>query len=130
MRDICIIIAIVIIIIAGDIVMQKYLNKTADEVLGKLNELKQETIIAKETENREAIKKIMKNVETEWNKTHEIWASIVMHQELDNIEQALIRAKSNIEHGKLTDALEEIETTIFFVEHVKEREKLSLKNIF
>ena len=53
-----------------------------------------------------------------------------MHQELDNIEQPLTRAKLNIEEGELEDGLQEIETVMFFVNHVKQREKLSWKNIF
>ena len=58
------------------------------------------------------------------------YRKIVSTKKLDNIEQAIIKAKSSIEEGELPDALQEIETTIFFVEHVKQREKLSLKNIF
>lgn len=54
----------------------------------------------------------------------------MVHQELDNIEQAFTKAKSDIEQGFLESALQEIETTIYFVEHVKDREKFSLKNIF
>ena len=63
-------------------------------------------------------------------RTDKTWSIIVVHQELDNVEQALTKAKSNIENGTLETALQEIETTIYFVEHVKDRERLCLKNIF
>ena len=72
----------------------------------------------------------MEIVEQKWENTSKICSIIVVHQEIDNIEQALTRGKSSINYGILEDALQEIETAIFFSEHVKEREKLSLKNIF
>ncbi len=129
MKDTIIIIAIIVIILAGDMWTKKYLNKTVDELLGTLEELKDNVIVAKESNSREKIKEEMQEVEKKWKKTNEIWAVLVMHQEVDNIEQALTRAKSNINNGDLEVALQEIETAIFFSKHVKEREKLSLKNI-
>lgn len=60
-------------------------------------------------------------------RTDKTWSIIVVHQELDNVEQAFTKAKSNIENGTLETALQEIETTIYFVEHVKDRERLCLK---
>lgn len=130
MRDWLIITAIIIIILGGDIMMQTHLNKTADELINNLQDLKQKTILAKETENRENIKKQINEIDEKWEEINKTWAKIVVHQELDNIQQSLTKAKSNIEEGGLEDALQEIETALFFVEHVKQREKISLKNIF
>lgn len=130
MRDWFIITAIFIIIVGGDIMMQTHLNKTADELINNLQDLKQKTILVKETENRENIKKQINEIDEKWEEINKTWAEIVVHQELDNIHQSLTKAKSNIEEGGLEDAIQEIETALFFVEHVKQREKISLKNIF
>ena len=130
MRDWFIITAIFIIIVGGDIMMQTHLNKTADELINNLQDLKQKTILAKETENRENIKKQINEIDEKWEEINKTWAEIVVHQELDNIHQSLTKAKSNIEEGGLEDAIQEIETALVFVEHVKQREKISLKNIF
>jgi len=72
----------------------------------------------------------MKEVEKKWQETSNIWSILAMHQEIDNIEQALTRVKSNIEEGELEDALPEIEIAIFYAEHINAREKVNLKNIF
>lgn len=130
MRDAIIIIAIIAIILGGDIFTKQYLNTTAEELSQKLDDLKENTKLAKTTGDRETIKSNMKEILRRWEDINKTWSIIVVHQELDNIEQALTKAKSSINDGKLEDALQEIETSIFFVEHVKEREKLSLKNIF
>lgn len=130
MKDTIIIVAIILVIVLGDIVTKNYLNKTVDELLTSLETLKEKVIEAKQTNEREEIKKEMEIVEQKWENTSRICSIIVVHQEIDNIEQALTRGKSSINYGILEDALQEIETAIFFSEHVKEREKLSLKNIF
>ena len=130
MRDWLIIISIIVIIVGGDIIMQTHLNRTADELINNLQDLKQKTISAKKIDNRENIIKQINEIEKQWDKINKTWAKIVVHQELDNIQQALTKAKSNIEEGSLEDALQEIETALFFLEHVKQREKISLKNIF
>ncbi len=128
MKDIIIIIVIITIIIVGDIETKKYLNKTVDELLESLKNLEHDIILA-DNNLREKIKDEMKEVEKKWEETNKIWSVLVMHQEIDNIEQALVRAKSNINNGELETALHEIETAIFFSDHVKEREKLSWSNI-
>lgn len=130
MRDIIIIIFIIMVILGGETYTEKYLNKTADEITEKLENLKKQTIIAKKTQNREQIKNEIKEIEGKWDATSDTWSVIVVHQEIDNIENALIKLKSNIENGELEDALQEIETAKFFINHVKEREKVSMKNIF
>lgn len=130
MRDTLIIIFIILAIIGGGIFTNKYINNTADEITEKLKKLKDDTIIAKDTENRTYIKEEIENIDKQWKKTSNIWSTIVIHQEIDNIENAMIKAKSSIENGNLEDALQEIETTLFFINHVKDREKISLKNIF
>lgn len=130
MRDITIIIIILITIFAGDLVVNRYLGHTTDELIKNLTSLKENVVKASETENRDEVKDEMGKVEESWKRISEIWAIFVIHQEVDNIEQALIKTKSMINDGNIEDAIPEIETAIFFVEHVKQREKLMLKNIF
>lgn len=130
MRETIIIIAIILIILGGDIWTKKYLDKTSAEIVEQLKNLKEKTQSAKISGDRTEIKEKLKEIESKWEGINETWSIIAVHQELDNIEQAFTKAKSNINDGNLETALQEIETTIFFVEHVNEREKLNLKNIF
>ena len=130
MRDLIIIISIIVIIFAGDFFTTRYLKQTSDKLIESLKNLKDHAIIANQNENRELIKEEMKQMEDNWEKTSEIWSVIVMHQEIDNIEQALIKSKAMINDGNIEDAIPELETAIFYVEHVNAREKLQFKNIF
>jgi len=129
-RDISIIVIILIIVIASDLVIGTYLDKTSKNMVGELGILKEKTLTVGEDGNRKEIESEVKRIEDELEKIINKWSTVVMHQEIDNIEQALVKAKSSIEHGKIEDAIPEIDTAIFFVEHVNKREKINFKNIF
>ena len=126
MRDAIIIISIILIIIVGDLMMQNYLSKTTEELLTDLNKLKDKAIKTKEKNERDEIIILANNVNKKWQEISKIWSIIILHQEIDNLEQAFTRAKASIEN----DAIPEIEEAIFFTNHVCDRERLSLKNIF
>jgi len=125
MRDFAIIIILIVTIFGGGIFTKRYLDDTANQMSSKLEGLKQNIIIAKNTEDRSYIAKEIYKVEEEWKEISDIWSIIVIHQEIDNIEGALIKLKACIENGELEDALQEVETANFFVNHVKEREKVN-----
>lgn len=130
MRDAIIIISIILIIIVGDLMMQNYLSKTTEELLTDLNKLKDKAIKTKEKNERDEIITLANNVNKKWQEISKIWSIIIVHQEIDNLEQAFTRAKSSIENGDLDEAIPEIEEAIFFTNHVRDRERLTLKNIF
>lgn len=110
--------------------MQNYLSKTTEELLADLNELKDKAIKVKENNERDEIITLANNVDEKWQEISKIWSIIILHQEIDNLEQAFTRAKSSIENGDLDEAIPEIEEAIFFTNHVRDRERLTLKNIF
>lgn len=130
MKDFLIITAIIVVILGGDMWVKKHLSKTTESLVENLENLREKTIIAKESNIREDIKQEMDNVEKKWDDISKIWSTIIVHQEIDNIEQALVRAKIDISEGNIEDAIPEIETAIFFTKHINEREQLKLKNIF
>lgn len=130
MREIIIITVIVIVIFAGDFLTQSYLETSVNEMQIELETLKKEAIKSKENDERKTLEEQFNKTEEKWKETNDMWSVIVMHAELDKIEESLTRTKSSIFDGQLEEALEEIETAMFYINHVKEREKIELKNIF
>ena len=128
MKETTIIIAILIIIISGAIYTQKFLNTTADKLVGKLEELKNG--IEENSMVEEKIKNISDEIYGEWEDINEKWSVIVLHDEIDLIETSLIRMKSKIKTGNFEESMEDLDTSIFLVKHIKEKERTSLKNIF
>lgn len=130
MRELIIIVTILIIIIGGAIYIQHYLDRSSSKIVTELENLKEKIKLSKVNEDREDIKIEVNKIYDNWEKTEDKWAIIVFHSELDLIETSFIKMKSEIEDGDLSKSLEELETTIFLVEHISATEKFCLKNIF
>ena len=128
MREVTIIIIILIIIFGGAVYTQKYLNDTVDVLVGKLEDLK--TAIEENKTGEKEVEQKSDDIYGEWEKINEKWSVIVLHDEIDLIETSLIRMKSKIKTGDTEGSMEDLDTSIFLVKHIKEKEKTSFKNIF
>ena len=128
MREILIISIILIIIFLGAYYTQKFLNSTSDELVRQLENLKTE-IEVKNTKESE-LKLIINQIYSNWKNVKEKWSIIVLHNEIDLIETSIIQMKAKIEVGNLGDSMENLDTAIFLLKHIKEKEKTNIKNIF
>ena len=128
MKEIIIIIVILIIIFCGAYYVQSFLNNTSDTLVSKLEDLK--TNMEKEKITEEEMKNKADEIYGEWEDINEKWSVIVLHDEIDLIETSLIRMKSKIKTGYVNESMEDLDTSIFLLKHIKEKEKTNLKNIF
>lgn len=110
--------------------MTKFLNRTSEEIIFKLEELEKEILIAKESNNRDRANDIAVEIYEKWEEMDKTWSVLVLHDELDTIEISITKMKAQIKGGELEESLEELETTKFLINHIMEKEKLNLKNIF
>jgi len=130
MKEITIIIIILVIIFGGAIYTKNFLNKTSEEIISKLDELKEKIVIAKENDERQNVKELSNEIYEKWEEIDKSWSILVFHEELDTIQISLTKMKAQIEEGELEESLEELETTKFLINHIKEKEKFNLKNVF
>lgn len=128
MKQVIIIIIVLIIIFGGAWYTQNFLNETSDTLVSRLENLKTDLETESVDENR--LKEETDEIYGEWEDINEKWSVIVLHDEIDLIETSLIRMKSKIKIGEIDESMEDIDTSIFLLKHIKEKEKTSLKNIF
>jgi len=128
MKEITIILLIIIITFTGAAYTQKFLNNTADMLVSKLENLK--TDIENKKGEQQNLEIQTDEIYGEWENINEKWSVVVLHDEIDLIETSLIRMKSKIKTGNLDESMEDLDTSIFLLKHIKEKEKTSLKNIF
>lgn len=126
MKETIIIIVILILIFTGAWSTQKYLADTSTILVSKLENLKQNLGEGKQ----ETLNIQTDEIYAEWKNVNDKWAVIVLHDELDLIETSLISMKSKIKVGNLDESLEDINTSIFLLNNIIEKEKTCLKNIF
>jgi len=70
------------------------------------------------------------SVEKLWNKHNRWWPMVIDHQEIDNINMALVRTKQYIKMQDRAMASGELAVLKQMLEHIPEKEQVNLKNIF
>lgn len=128
MKEFVIIITILIIIFGGALYTQNYLNNSSNILVSKLENLK--TDLESKNKNQQRLEEQADKIYGEWENVNKKWSVVVLHDEIDLIETSLIRMKSKIKTGSLDESMEDLDTSIFLLKHIKEKEKTSLKNIF
>lgn len=130
MKDVIIIMSVLIMIIGCGIYLQKYTKYSSDEIIKGLSTLKNDIKVAEETNNNEKAKQKADEIYNKWQELEEKWSVIVLHDELDLIETSLVSMKTNIEVKDFDTSVEKVEESIFLLNHIYEKEKFCLKNIF
>jgi len=72
---------------------------------------------------------LLDQVVTEWERKKVIWSSLIDHQEIDNIDSSLSRLKPLLETRDASSALSEASVLHNYIQHIPEREKLSIDNL-
>jgi len=135
MKEAIIVVTVLLLILGGSMWSQKQIKngsetliKELKELTGQIEQKKGEEDEEGKEDNEKRVKK-SKEIYKKWKDINKTWSVIVLHEELDMLEGSLIKMKTNIKTESLEKALEELNTSIFLLEHISEKEKLSLKNI-
>ncbi len=128
MKEILIIVISILIVIVGANISQSYLNKTSDELIENIETLREEIKKAQISEDNNS-KELVEDIYDKWKGIEKNWSIIVIHNELDLIELALVSMKTCIEENEYSEAIKELEKSSYLIEHIKDNEKLELKNI-
>ncbi|MBR0350584.1 MAG: DUF4363 family protein [Clostridia bacterium] len=157
-KELAICIITIIIIIAGNILTEKYTKSSVDESTNQLAELK-EVLISKKEDNEEdendskiekmeeqeneddnkneenkklyqKAKEQIENIHKKWDEKYNILAFYLEHNELEKIETELTGLRASIETEEYDQAVNELDKAVYLLKHVDEKNRLSWKNIF
>lgn len=70
------------------------------------------------------------NLDNEWKNTSNIWAMLIDHAEIDNIDDSLIRMREYIKAQNSVLALGELASLKQYINHIPLKESFSFDNIF
>lgn len=125
---ICII--IVILIVIGNVVTQNYTIDSVRELTNKLTEVKSELSQNESDISKDNIKEKIKEVEDSWNCKHDKLAYFIEHDELEKVDTNITALKSFIETNEYTEAVSELDKSVFVLKHIEAKYDFSLENIF
>lgn len=130
-KETIICILVIIIVAIGNFVTQNYTEKCVsiinDDLIELENKMKKEDIDQKDMEDIK--EKVVETKET-WTLMQEKLAFYIEHDELEKVETQLFLLKGQADTKLYSNAVAEIEKCIFILEHIEDKNALSIKNIF
>ena len=121
---ICII--IVVVIFSLDVFTQDYTNKTTLEITKIFSDLKEQIL----KEDKEQITKQIASLEESWKGRHNKLAYYIEHDEIEKVDKSIVEINEYIKLGLYDEAIPEIRKCSFILEHIKNKFRLEIKNVF
>ncbi len=125
MRKIIAALAILVIVFGSAVSVYLKLISSVDRLTRISCEIRDSVTQKKETDFRET-----KRLEDEWDRTEAFMGAFLNHSELDDIEIGIKNISDYHGQGLTDEYLEELNNVINRLEHLKESEKPTLRNIF
>lgn len=129
-KELIISVVIVILIIFGDIFTMNYTNQSVNEATNALAEMRTEIEKQDEEINVQKVKTQIGNIRAKWNERHKNLAMYIEHDELEKIETNLSGLHGYVEKEEYSDAMAQLDMSVYVLEHIKNKTRLSLINIF
>ena len=127
-KELVICIFIIILIIALNVITQRYTKECVSQMNERLDILKEASL--EEDIQEENITSEIENIENRWNEFQEKVAYYIEHDELEKVETQIFAIKGFSEIKKYDEILPELEKCIFILEHIQDKTKLNIKNVF
>lgn len=130
LKEFVISIVIIVLIFIGNAVTEDYTKQSVEEATNKLSELRDE-ISKEESEIKlEVAKRKIDEVHEKWDVKYKKLAYYIEHDELEKVETELTGLRAYIEKEQYSEALPELDKSVFILEHIKDKTAFSLMNIF
>lgn len=115
-------------VITVDIITQNYTDKSVQVIGDNLEILEEE--LKKEEVDKQKLEEKMEEIISVWKEKYEKLAYFIEHDELEKVETELTSLKAHIGVEEYEDGVPELEKSIFILNHIKDKFKLDIKNIF
>lgn len=129
-KELIICILIIIFIIIGNVVTQNYTKESVARMNEKLDVLKAASLDAQVGEKNPELASKVDEIENEWNAYQEKLAYYIEHDELEKVESQIYTIKGFSEVEKYDEIIPELEKCTFILEHIQDKTKINIKNIF
>ena len=127
-KEIIIIVFIIAVITTLHIITQKWSGDFFESISEELTEL--EDKIVDENVNDDEINKMVDEVQDKWRAKYDILACFIEHDELEKVEKNLNGLYSALESKEKSDAVAELDESIFILRHIKEKYGFKIENVF
>lgn len=128
LKEMAVCIVILISIFTFDFKTQEYTEKTIEDTTSKLEILRQE--LTKEEKDNDKLCNDIDNIYNEWLGYHEKLAYFIEHDELEKAETDMVALKGSIDVKEYEMAVSELDKSVYVLQHIEDKYKFELVNIF
>ncbi len=128
LKEMAVCIVILISIFTFDFKTQEYTEKTIEDTTSKLETLREE--LTKEDKDNEKLLKDMEKIYNEWLGYHEKLAYFIEHDELEKAETDMVALKGSVNVKEYEMAVSELDKSVYVLQHIEDKYKFELVNIF
>ena len=125
-KELIIIIVVIFFVVGLDIITNKYTKKTLEILSSDLSRLREYILGEDKIKSEEQMKKIKQN----WEKRYKILAFYIEHDELEKVETQMVILEADIGVEEFKHCISELETIIFILEHIQEKEEMHFRSVF
>lgn len=125
-KEFIIIIVVIFLVVGLDIITNRYTKHTV-EILSEELKILREYILNEEKDKSE---KQMESIKQKWEERYEILAFYIEHDELEKVETELTGLDADLSVEEYKHCIAELDTTVFILEHIQEKEEIHFRSIF
>ena len=129
-KEIIVCIFLIVLITVGNVVTQNYTVESVESLADQLSDLKSDIFKEEENIERDSIKDKIKQIEDNWESRHDKLAYYIEHDELEKVETNLTSLRSFIEANENSEAVSELDKSVFVLKHIEDKYAFNLQNIF
>lgn len=125
-KEIIIIIVVISLVVGLDIITNNYTKDTINIISNELSILREYIL----EENKEKAIEKMELIKEEWQNRNKILAYYIEHDELEKVETELTGLEADLSVEEYKHCIAELDTTVFILEHIQEKEEIHFRSIF
>lgn len=126
-KETLICVSIIILILLGNMITNKYTIKSIESLSNKLEEVK--TSI-NENKEKEDTQKNIEEMLSDFNSRHDKLAIYIEHAEIEKVEIELESMQSYFEEDDIKKTITQIDKSVFLLKHLEDKYAFNLPNIF
>ena len=126
-KEVIITIMIVVLIFCVDTLTNRYTVEATRNLSNDLAMIREEL---KDESNTQEIRDKIDEIFSKWRQYYNVLAYYIEHDELEKVETELTMLKAYEESKKYDECVNTIDTTIFILNHIEDKEKFMLRSIF
>jgi|LSQX01.3.fsa_nt_gb Txe/YoeB family toxin of Txe-Axe toxin-antitoxin module len=123
-------ISLIVILTLSIILFSVYTQKLLYNDSAKLEKSIDEIIQSTKSQSWEQAENKMHQLNKDWQEIKGTWSSLIDHQEIDNIDITISRLQILIETKDISSSTSEAAALKKYVNHIPEKENLTIDNIF